>query len=98
MVNGTQPVKDIPKNFYYTDAINDTASVYIREFSKSKQPFFLYVAQTAPHWPLHALPQDIKKYENVYKVGWDAIREQRYKKMVAKGVFPADKNILSPCF
>jgi arylsulfatase A-like enzyme len=95
LVNGTEPVKDIPANYYYTDAINDTASAYIKAFSKTKQPFFLYVAQTAPHWPLHALPEDIKKYENTYKVGWDVIREQRFKKMVEQGVFPADKKILS---
>jgi len=95
LVNGTEPVKNIPKDYYYTDAINDTASAYIRQFSKTKQPFFLYVAETAPHWPLHALPQDIKKYEDVYKVGWDAIREQRYKKMIEQDVFPKDKNILS---
>jgi len=96
LVNGTEPVKSVPKDFYYTDAINDTASAYIKEFSKSEKPFFLYVAQTAPHWPLHALPEDIKKYENTYKVGWDAIRGQRVKKMVEKGVFPANKNLLSP--
>lgn len=96
LVNGTEPVKSVPPDYYYTDAINDTASAYIREFSKTKQPFFLYVAQTAPHWPLHALPQDIKKYEDVYKVGWDAIREQRFKKMVKNGLFPNDKTILSP--
>ncbi|MEJ7826919.1 MAG: arylsulfatase [Segetibacter sp.] len=96
LVNGTEPVKSVPKDFYYTDAINDTASAYIKEFSKSEKPFFLYVAQTAPHWPLHALPEDIKKYENTYKIGWDAIREQRLKKMVEKGVFPANKNLLSP--
>ena len=95
LVNGTEPVKNVPENYYYTDAINDTASAYIREFSKSKQPFFLYVAQTAPHWPLQALPQDIKKYEETYKAGWDVIREQRYKKMIEQGLFPGDKNILS---
>jgi arylsulfatase A-like enzyme len=98
LVNGTEPVKEVPRDFYYTDAINDTAAAYIKQFSKTKEPFFLYVAQTAPHWPLHALPQDIKKYEEVYKAGWDAIRESRYKKMISEGVFPADKNILSPRF
>ncbi|QKJ28561.1 arylsulfatase [Mucilaginibacter mali] len=95
LVNGTEPVKTVPKDFYYTDAINDTASAYIKQFSKTGKPFFLYVANTAPHWPLHALPEDIKKYEDTYKAGWDAIREARYKKLIAEGVFPADKNILS---
>lgn len=95
LVNGLEPVKTVPKDFYYTDAINDTASAYIKQFSSSEKPFFLYVALTAPHWPLHALPEDIKKYEDVYKVGWDSIRDARYKKMIELGVFPGDKNILS---
>lgn len=86
LVNGTKPVKEVPENYYHTDAINDTASVYIKEWSKEKKPFFLYVAHTAPHWPLHALPEDIAKYEDVYKVGWQAIREQRYNKMTKSGL------------
>lgn len=96
LVNGTTPVKEVPKNYYYTDALNDTASAYIKQFSRKDQPFFLYVAHTAPHWPLQSLPEDIRKYEEVYKVGWDAIRERRYQKMMAQGLFPAGKNILSP--
>lgn len=95
LVNGMQPVDTVPKGFYYTDAINDTASAYIKRFSETKEPFFLYVAHTAPHWPLHALPEDIKKYEDVYKAGWDSIREARYRKMISVGLFPKDKNILS---
>lgn len=96
LVNGTTPVKNVPKDYYYTDALNDTASAYIKQFSTKDQPFFLYVAHTAPHWPLQALPEDIRKYEEVYKAGWDAIRGRRYQKMIAQGLFPADKNILSP--
>lgn len=95
LVNGMQPVDTIPKGFYYTDAINDTASAYIKAFSKTGEPFFLYVAHTAPHWPLHALPEDIKKYEDVYKAGWDSIRDARYRKMISAGLFAEDKNILS---
>lgn len=86
LVNGTEPVKEIPENYYHTDAINDTASVYIKEWSQQEDPFFLYVAQTAPHWPLHALPEDIAKYEDTYKVGWQAIRESRYQRMAAAGI------------
>jgi arylsulfatase A-like enzyme len=93
LVNGDKPVKEVGKNYYYTDAINDTASNYIKDFSKKGKPFFLYVAHTAPHWPLHALPEDIEKYKNVYKIGWDAIREQRFKKMKESGLFPADTKL-----
>lgn len=95
LVSGTTPIRDIPKDYYHTDAISDTAVKYIDEFSKRDQPFFLYVAETAPHWPLHALPEDIKKYESTYKVGWDAIREARYKRMIEKGLIDPSKTKLS---
>jgi arylsulfatase len=96
LVNGATAVKSVPDNYYHTDAINDTAVAYINAFSKEKQPFFLYVAETAPHWPLHALPEDIKKYEDTYRVGWDAIREARYKKMIKLGLIDSTKTRLSP--
>ena len=96
LVNGTTPVDKVPKDYYHTDAINDTAVSYIRAFSKEDKPFFLYVAQTAPHWPLQALPEDIKKYEHSYEAGWDAIREARYKRMVAQGLIDPATTPLSP--
>jgi arylsulfatase A-like enzyme len=76
------------KDFYYTDAINDTASQFIREHRAAKpdQPFFMYVAHTAPHWPMHAKPADIAKYRGKYDNGWDAMREQRYQRMVKMGL------------
>lgn len=96
LVNGTKAVENVPANYYHTDAINDTSVSYIKEFSRDQKPFFLYVAHTAPHWPLQALPGDIKKYENTYKVGWDAIREARYKRMAEKGIIDPATTPLSP--
>lgn len=96
LVSGTTPIEKVPEGYYHTDAINDTAVSYIKELSKDDKPFFLYVAQTAPHWPLQALPEDIKKYEDTYKVGWDAIREARYKRMVEKGIIDSATTKLSP--
>lgn len=86
LVNGTDPVKSVPKDYYHTDAINDTTVSYIKGYAKSDKPFFIYVAQNAPHWPLMAKPKDIAKYKETYKVGWDVIREQRYKKMIKLGL------------
>ncbi len=76
------------KDFYYTDAINDTASTFVREHAAAKpdQPFFMYVAHTAPHWPMHAKPADIAKYKGKYDQGWDALREQRYQRMLKMGL------------
>lgn len=96
LVNGKEVVKDIPENYYYTDALSDTACNYINEFSKSKEPFFLYVAQTAPHWPLHALDKEIKKYEQVYRVSWDVIRQKRFEKIKRLGLFSEQEAALPP--
>jgi arylsulfatase A-like enzyme len=96
LVNGTTPVEKVPAGYYHTDALNDTSVRYIKEMSKDDKPFFLYLAHTAPHWPLHALPEDIKKYEDTYKVGWDAIREARYKRMVEKRLINPAATKLSP--
>lgn len=86
LVSGTTPIKDVPPDYYHTDAINDTAVAYINSFQKTDKPFFMYVAENAPHWPLQAKPEDIEKYKDIYKAGWDAIREARYKKMVGLGL------------
>lgn len=94
LVNGTEPVTTVPADYYYTDAINDTACTYIRDFSQRSKPFFVYVAHTAPHWPLHAPEEDIQKYAQTYTGGWDAIREARYRKMKQEGLFPAAADIL----
>ncbi|NQT86124.1 arylsulfatase [bacterium] len=72
-------------DFYYTDAISDNAVKDIRE-TADDQPLFLYVAYTAAHWPLHALPEDMAKYEGRYRMGWDKLREQRYARMKKLGV------------
>jgi arylsulfatase len=51
-------------------------------------PFFMYVAFTAAHWPLHALPDDIAKYKGVYDHGYNPIREARCKRLIELGVLP----------
>ncbi len=81
LVDGTTTVKNVPENFYITDAITDHAVNAVQDFSKNEKPFFLYVAHCAPHWPLHALPEDIARYKNVYKEGWHALRENRHKQL-----------------
>tara|TARA_Y100000294_G_scaffold174243_3_gene191933 strand:- start:289 stop:1611 length:1323 start_codon:yes stop_codon:yes gene_type:complete len=73
------------ENFYYTDTISNKAVDYINQH-KSKNPFFMYVAYTAAHWPMHALPEDIKKYEGKYDKGWDAVRQERYERMIKMGL------------
>lgn len=96
LVNGKEVVQEIPDGYYYTDAIGDSAVAYVDQFSKTEDPFFLYVAHCAPHWPLQALPEDIKKYEDVYDEGWEVLRERRYKRMVEMGLLDEEVAELSP--
>ncbi|MBD3265362.1 sulfatase-like hydrolase/transferase [bacterium] len=87
LVEGTQPVKTVPADYYITDAITDRAVQYIQDFSKEEKPFFLYVAHCAPHWPLHARPEDIQKYKDRYKKGWNQLRKERFERQLKMGVF-----------
>lgn len=78
------------KDFYYTDAIGDHAAQYIDEFSGSgvPDPFFLYAAFTAPHWPLQAPESVVKKYIDRFSVGWDQIRADRHRRQIEMGLLP----------
>jgi arylsulfatase A-like enzyme len=87
-----QPPKD---GFYMTDAFTDHAVQFLDEHGRDEQPFFLYLAYTAPHWPLHALPEDVAKYRGKYLQGWDALRDERYARMVQMGLL-SGKWPLSP--
>ncbi|MGV3505430.1 MAG: arylsulfatase [Adhaeribacter sp.] len=96
LVNGTEPVRQVPANYYHTNAIGDSSVAYVEDFHQSGKPFFLYVAHTAPHWPLQALPEDIKKYEDTYKAGWQELRKTRYARMLQLGLLEAQTAPLSP--
>ncbi len=87
-----QPPKD---GFYMTDAFTDHAVQFLDEHGPDETPFFLYLAYTAPHWPLHALPEDIAKYRGRYLEGWDHLREQRYRRTVEMGLI-SDRWKMSP--
>jgi arylsulfatase len=73
-------------SFYMTDAIADHAIEYLDKYGRGPQPFFLYTAFTAPHYPLHARPEDIAKYEGKYMIGWDALRRERHQRMIETGI------------
>ncbi len=72
-------------DWFYTDAISDNAAKYISEHD-GDQPFFMYVAYTAAHWPMHAHEKDIAKYKGKYDKGFDPIRAARYEKMKKLGL------------
>lgn len=81
-----EPVEVDPTGFYFTDAITNEAIRMVDGAVTANQPFFLYLAHTAPHWPLHAFEEDISKYDGVYLAGWDAIRTARHEEMQSRGL------------
>ncbi len=91
---------DVPKQlngrpFYTTHAIGDFALQFLDEAAESEQPFLLYVAFNAPHYPLQAPKDAVQKYDGVYDAGWDEIRQQRHRRQIESGLLPA-KWKLSP--
>jgi len=80
--------------FYSTDVFADYALDFIGP--KSPQPWFLYLAFNAAHFPLHAPDADIAKYQDMYfKKGWDGVREERLARQKKLGLMPADL-VLTP--
>ena len=86
-----------PKHFYYTDAIADQAARFVSEHARQHEdkPFFLYVAFTAPHWPLQAPAAAIAKYKGKYDGGYEPIRLRRFEREKQLGIIRPDAE-LSP--
>ena len=95
LVEGEVPINEVPEGYYFTQALSDRAEKEIRAFAEDDEPFFMYLAYTAPHWPLHALPEDIAKYEDTYTCGWEEIRNARYQRQVEMGLFGDQEDFLT---
>ncbi len=81
------PVK--PEDGYYTaTAMAQFAIDFLagHEREHKAQPFFLYLAFTTPHFPLQAPAEDIARYEDRYRNGWDVIRAERWERMKKLGL------------
>jgi arylsulfatase len=75
-------------NYYVTTATADHAIECLKDHAANHQdkPFFQYIAFIAPHFPLHALPQDIAKYRDKYLKGWDETRKSRFERQKKMGI------------
>jgi arylsulfatase A-like enzyme len=97
LVHNDQTIRPEGKDFYYTDFITNKSVELIDRFSVAGdgKPFFLYVAYTAPHWPMQAREEDVKRYADAYSVGWDKIRDTRFRRLVDLGIVSGQQG-LSP--
>lgn len=92
-----QGVTSFPSDYYSTDAFTDHAIETITKVVKEdpNRPFFHHITYTAPHYPLHAKPEDIAKYKGKFMMGWDKMREQRYARQVEMGLIDTKRYPLS---
>lgn len=89
------PVKP-GSEYYSTTAIANHAIEFLKEHAEKhgKEPFLQYVAFTSPHFPLQALPEDIARYKDHYRVGWDTIRHSRWLRVQQMLGLPAELSAL----
>ena len=81
-----EPFATNDRSFYTTNAFTDYALEFLDEAGRKDKPFFLYMAYNAPHYPLHALPDDIEKYRGKYMKGWDLVGKERYRRLIRLGL------------
>ncbi|MSV32920.1 MAG: arylsulfatase [Bryobacterales bacterium] len=86
------------EGYYATTAIAENALNWLRGHQKdhAAAPFFLYLAFTSPHFPLHALQPDIERFRGKYDMGWDQLRQARWERATQRGVVKCKPAALEP--
>lgn len=83
-------IETLPADFYSSDGFTDKLLAYLDERQDPDQPFFAYLAYTAPHWPLQAPDDLIAKYRGRYDAGPEALRQERLARLRTMGLCPPD--------
>ena len=97
---GRKPVNHLhpEREFYTTETFTDYALHFLagHQTDSPEQPFFLYLAYNAPHWPLQAKDADLAKYRGKYKTGdWNDARKKRLGRLVEEGILPEGTGLSS---
>lgn len=89
LTEGNDPLPSPGPDYYFTDAVTDRATAYIEEHvaRSPDDPFFLYVAYTAPHWPLHAPEPDVARQKGRYDDGWETLHAERVSRQAQLGLW-----------
>lgn len=94
--NGEEVFPD--STWYSTDGFTDYSIDFIKNKRDKEKPFFMYMAYVAPHFPLQAKKEDIDKYRDTYKVGYDVIRKARFEKQKEIGLVSKDLPMSDPVY
>lgn len=84
--------------YYATIATADHAIECLKDHAAqhADRPFFHYIPFIAPHFPLHALPEDIAKYRDHYLSGWESMRVARHERQTRLGLVNTPLSALEP--
>ncbi len=89
-------ITEFPEGYYTTDAFTDHAVRTIKRFASGEKPFFVHLCYTAPHFPLHAFPEDIARYRGKYADGYLAMRRRRHERQAKLGLFASLPELSAP--
>lgn len=89
------PVRPEGERYYTTDAFTTEAIGFLGEHRRRRpaDPFFLYLAYNAPHFPIQAMPEDYAKYRGRFRRGWDVLREETLERQKRLGLVPPDTRL-----
>jgi len=92
------PAVERGTGYYGTTEIADRTIDHLKEHEVNHpdEPFFSYVAFTAPHFPLHALPEDIAAVGDRYEPGWVELRKERWEKIQEMGIVKGTLSEVEP--
>ena len=77
----------LPRDFDYSSNYYASRMIeYIGAAADQDAPFFAYVAFTAPHWPLQAPEEYIRRYKGRYDGGYESLRSERFARLEKPGV------------
>ncbi|MEM7014856.1 MAG: sulfatase-like hydrolase/transferase [Verrucomicrobiota bacterium] len=89
-------ITEFPDGYYMTDAFSDHAIETLQRFAEDDRPFFIHLCYTAPHFPMHAFPEDIEPYRGNYADGYLQLRERRHKRQSEMGLFASQPKLRLP--
>lgn len=80
---------ELPEDFYSSKTYIDKAISFHQEEKNKENPFFSYIAFQAIHAPVQAPKAFVEKYKDLYRKGWNKLREDRFEKAKQLGFIPA---------
>jgi arylsulfatase len=86
-------VVQLPDNWFSTELYTDKLIELLRDGEGTEQPWFGYLAFTAPHWPLQAPTDWRNRAVGRYDEGYDVLRADRINRTRELGIIPETTSV-----